>query len=100
MPYVLLPDLGESDITAPLAEAGYYVFMPISTGLTLPEDAGDATVTPLLTTSEAAFSKIAGYGLETYEKEEGDLDGPLYPGGLHPGRGGADGMAHLLLLPG
>lgn len=77
MPYVLLPDLGESDITAPLAEAGYYVFMPISTGLTLPEDASDATVTPLLTTSEAAFSKIAGYGLETYEKEEGDLDGPF-----------------------
>lgn len=77
MPYVLLPDLGESDITAPLAEAGYYVFMPISTGLTLPEDTGDATVTPLLTTSEAAFSKVAGYGLETYEKEEGDLDGPF-----------------------
>lgn len=77
MPYVLLPDLGESDITAPLAEAGYYVFMPISTGLTLPEDAGDVTVTPLLTTSEAAFSKVAGYGLETYEKEEGDLDGPF-----------------------
>ena len=77
MPYVLLPDLGESDITAPLAEAGYFVFMPISTGLTLPEEAGAATVTPLLTTSEAAFSKIAGYGLETYEKEEGDLDGPF-----------------------
>ena len=77
MPYVLLPDLGESDITAPLAEAGYFVFMPISTGLTLPEEAGGATVTPLLTTSEAAFSKIAGYGLETYEKEEGDLDGPF-----------------------
>ena len=77
MLYVLLPDLGESDITAPLAEAGYFVFMPISTGLTLPEEAGAATVTPLLTTSEAAFSKIAGYGLETYEKEEGDLDGPF-----------------------
>ena len=45
--------------------------------MTLPEEAGAATVTPLLTTSEAAFSKIAGYGLETYEKEEGDLDGPF-----------------------
>lgn len=77
MPYVLLPDLGESDITTPLLEAGYYVFMPISTGLTLGEDTSGATVTPLLTTSEAAFSKVAGYGLETYEKEEGDLDGPF-----------------------
>lgn len=77
MPYVLLPDLGESDITTPLLEAGYYVFMPISTGLTLGEDTSGATVAPLLTTSEAAFSKVAGYGLETYEKEEGDLDGPF-----------------------
>lgn len=34
-------------------------------------------VTELLTTSELAFSKKAGYGLETYEKEEGDTDGPF-----------------------
>ena len=30
-----------------------------------------------MTTSELAFSKKAGYGLETYEKEEGDTDGPF-----------------------
>ena len=36
-----------------------------------------AEVTELLTTSETAFSKTDGYGLTTYEKEEGDTDGPF-----------------------
>ena len=31
----------------------------------------------LLTTSESSFSKAAGYELATYEKEEGDTDGPF-----------------------
>lgn len=34
-------------------------------------------MTELLTTSDAAFSKIAGYSLSTYEKEEDDIDGPF-----------------------
>ena len=74
-PYILLPDLVSSDITDPLIEENYYVNMPISQGLIL-DDAADA-VTALLTTSDAAFSKIAGYDLDTYEKEEGDIDGPF-----------------------
>ena len=49
--------------------------MPISQGLIL-DDADDA-VTALMTTSDAAFSKLAGYDLDTYEKEEGDIDGPF-----------------------
>lgn len=73
-PYVLLPDLADSEITAPLIEESYYAIMPISQGL-LVEDA-DA-VTPLLTTSEFSFSKTAGYALSSYEKEEGDVDGPF-----------------------
>ena len=74
-PYILLPDLVSSDITDPLIEENYYVNMPISQGLIL-DDADDA-VTALMTTSDAAFSKIAGYDLDTYEKEEGDIDGPF-----------------------
>ena len=77
MPYVLLPDLGSSEITDPLLEASYYVFMPISLGLTIGENPTEATITPLMTTSDSAFSKIAGYSLDTYEKEEGDIDGPF-----------------------
>ena len=40
------------------------------------ENAGD-NVTELLTTSDQAFSKVAGYDLQTYEKEDGDIDGPF-----------------------
>ena len=73
-PYVLLPDLASSEITDPLIEENYYAIMPISQGLIVQDT--DA-VTPLLTTSELSFSKIAGYALSSYEKEEGDIDGPF-----------------------
>lgn len=76
-PYVLLPDIAGSEITDPLIEENYYAIMPIAQGLTVQEDTGEATVTELLTTSEASFSKIAGYALSSYEKEEGDIDGPF-----------------------
>lgn len=76
MPYIILPDMGSSEITDPLIEENYYVLMPISTGLTV-EETTNGTVTQLLTTSEYAFSKTAGYNISTYEKEEGDIDGPF-----------------------
>lgn len=76
-PYVLLPDIAGSEITNPLIEENYYAIMPIAQGLTVQEDTGEAVVTELLTTSEASFSKIAGYALSSYEKEEGDIDGPF-----------------------
>ena len=75
-PYVLLPQMNSSAITDPLIEEHYYPNMPISQGLLVTESAGD-NVTELLTTSDAAFSKIAGYDLTTYEKEDGDIDGPF-----------------------
>ena len=51
--------------------------MPIASGLTVKEETGNGTVTELLTTSDYAFSKVSGYGLSTYEREEGDMDGPF-----------------------
>ena len=72
-PYVLMPDIGSSEITDPLAEGGYHVIVPIAQGLTV--EGGEATA--LLTTSDAAFSKISGYDMSTYEKEDGDIDGPF-----------------------
>ena len=74
-PYILLPELASNVITDPLMEENYYPNMPISQGLLL-DGASDA-VAPLMTTSSAAFSKLAGYDLDTYEKEEGDIDGPF-----------------------
>jgi ABC-2 type transport system permease protein len=77
-PYVLLPDMAGGALTDPLIEGRYYVIMPIAQGLTVPETApAGATVTALLTTSDAAFSKVAGYDISTYDKEDGDIDGPF-----------------------
>ena len=76
-PFALLPDMASSDITDSLLEERYYPILPLSLGLTVSEDDGGATVTELLTTSSASYSKLAGYDLETYEKEEGDIDGPF-----------------------
>ena len=77
-PLYLLPSLSSHAITAPLNESGYYVLLPIAQGLTVSDDLRDGlSVTQLLTTSSSAFSKVAGYGMTTYEKEDGDIDGPF-----------------------
>lgn len=75
-PHILLPDIASSEITDPLLEENYYTIMPIAQGLTV-GDSDKGTVTELLSTSDAAFGKVAGYELTTYEKEEGDIDGPF-----------------------
>lgn len=76
-PYILLPDMSGHAITNSLMEANYFPIMPTSGGLVVNGYFGRGTVTELLTTSENSFSKIAGYELSTYEKEEGDIDGPF-----------------------
>lgn len=75
-PYVLLPDLADSEITSPLIEENYYAIMPVAQGLIV-QDTESERVTELLTTSELSFSKKDGYALSSYEKEEGDVDGPF-----------------------
>lgn len=77
-PYYLLPGYGSHAITSPLKSDGYYVLLSVAQGLTVSDELPDSvSVTQLLTTSSDAFSKVAGYGLTTYEKEEGDIDGPF-----------------------
>lgn len=76
-PYSLLPEMAEGDITAPLLEERYSPILPITQGLTIKDPPANVQVQPLLTTSPMAFSKAAGFNLNTYEKEEGDTDGPF-----------------------
>ncbi len=76
-PYILLPDLGDSDITSELAENNNYVIVPLAQGLTIGSTSSTVTVTSLLDTTEESFSKVAGYELTTYEKEDDDIDGPF-----------------------
>lgn len=75
-PHIMLPEMRSHSITDPLIESNYYVIVPIAQGLMV-GGTNNGVVTELLTTSESAYSKAAGYALETYEKEEGDIDGPF-----------------------
>ena len=77
LPYILLPDMSSHGITDSLIEAHYFPILPIALGLTVSDTSSKGTVTELLTTSADSFSKIAGYDLSTYEKEEDDIDGPF-----------------------
>ncbi len=78
MPYVLLPQLSSHAVTDSLLDNNYFVIMPIAQGLNVADNTGSATVTPLLTTTETSFSKKDGYAITTYDKEEGDTDGPFH----------------------
>lgn len=76
-PVLLMPDMESSEITDPLISDHYRVIMPVAKALDVSEPSGDVTVTPLLVSSEESFLKEEGYDIESYEKEEGDTDGPL-----------------------
>ena len=76
-PVALMPDMSSSDITDSLIDENYYPIFTVAQGLTVSGNTDGCTVTTLLTTSDEAFSKVAGYDMTTYEKEEGDIDGPF-----------------------
>lgn len=78
-PYLVMPEMFSNNITDPLVEESYYPIFSIAQGLTTNESTSSA-VTALLTTSDTSFSKAAGFDLTTYEKEEGDTDGPFVLG--------------------
>ena len=79
--HYLLPEIQSHTITAPLISGGYYVLMPTACGIVETGTTREGvTITPLLTTSDKAYSKIKGSKMTTYDKEEGDIDRPLLPG--------------------
>jgi ABC-2 type transport system permease protein len=77
VPYVLMPEVESADITDSLIDEHYYPILPIAQPLTITGGSSNEYVTALLTTSDDAYSKVAGYSLTTYEKEEDDIDGPF-----------------------
>lgn len=79
-PLVLLPNIESDSLTDSLIEANYFVIMPLAQGMKIGESEKDASVTPLLTTSENSFSKADGYDLTTYDREDQDADGPYVLG--------------------
>ena len=77
----LVPELESHEITDPLIENNYYVLVPIAQGIRITaeeeeeeeEEDGGLSVSPLLMTTDKAFSKSEGLEADNAEKEEGDI---------------------------
>lgn len=79
--YYLLPEIDSHDITDAIRDGGYYILTPVARAMTV--DSGlrsGLTVSALLETSADAYAKLDGYAMTTYDKEDGDIDGPFVLG--------------------
>lgn len=74
-PYYLFPEIASADVTQPLAKS--LVFAPFAMGLSYDDTTDEVHYTPLLTTSDSAFSKTDIKDNSDYSKGENDIDGPF-----------------------
>lgn len=75
-PVFLIPEVEYNDLTNAIYGT-YNIFVQMGRGLVTNENADDSVeVSTLLSTSDSAFSKV-DITATTYEKEEGDIDGPF-----------------------
>jgi len=80
-PYYILPEIGRHTTTDTLIDGGYYILVPLAQPITEVEGTS-AEITWILTTSDEAYAKVAGYSMTTTEKEDGDTEGPFYVGAI------------------
>lgn len=77
-PTYLMPYQIYHATTNPLKENNYKVLLPMAQGLTIDSSLRETlTVQEVLSTSSASYSKVDGAAMTTYDKEEGDIDGPF-----------------------
>jgi len=74
-PYYLFPKIESAKVTDPLADG--LVFAPFSRGLFYEDTSDEIHYTPLLTTSDSAFSRTDITDSSDYSRGEGDIDGPF-----------------------
>lgn len=97
-PYYLFPKIEDAEVTAPLAEG--LVFAPFSRGLSYEDTSDEVHYTPLLTTSDSAFSKTDITDSSDYNKGEADVDGPFVIS-LEVEKSNSDGsVSHAFLVGG
>ena len=77
-PHNLLPDIKSHPITNTLRGSNYFVQLPMSEGLSSPATVRPSLkVSPLLGTSSSAYCKPGWAAATTFDKEDGDIDGPF-----------------------
>ena len=76
IPYYILPTIASTELTNSITENNYLILLAIAQGIQTNEDVRDGVkVTPLLSTSDSAFSKLDL--ASSAEKEKGDPEGPF-----------------------
>ncbi|MBQ7944370.1 MAG: Gldg family protein [Lachnospiraceae bacterium] len=76
-PIYLLPNVEVSAYSSNLTGDYTYVFAPYAQGLEVAEDTDEITYTTLLTASEESYVKTNLEAATSFEKEEGDVEGPI-----------------------
>ena len=77
-PIYLLPNVEYSDETTGLTGSHTYVMAPYAEAIAVPDvDVDSITYTKLLTTSEKSLVKTDVKNATSFDKEEGDIEGPL-----------------------
>lgn len=75
-PYFIMPKIQNSEISAMMG-SNLRVLLPYAQGLTVGNKPSGVTVTSLLSSSGAAYSKLDAMNITSLEKEDGDQVGPF-----------------------
>lgn len=80
-PYYLLPDVNTSAVSSSLVSDKRFVFMPYAQGIVVEENEDEDDEGPevkqILVTSDKAYAKTDVQNMQTWEKEDGDANGPF-----------------------
>lgn len=79
-PYNVVPTIGTGGPAALLRDSGTAIMLYGGSHGIVSAEGSSASVYPLLSTSSSSYVKSAGVALTTFEKEDGDTDGPVYLG--------------------
>lgn len=75
-PFYLLPEIASDSVTSSAYSSENYAFVPYAQGLTGSEKE-DVELTSLLTTSDKSYVRTDLKGSQSYDRQEGDIDGPF-----------------------
>lgn len=98
-PYYLIADYSAAIVTEGLSDPKLPVLLAQCVGMEQLEAAAGVTVTPLLYTSDTAYSKTNTAEMESFDMEEGDIYGPFILG-MQAQLSHADGTSSNLLVYG
>ncbi len=78
VPYYVVPDINSTEVSEDLAGGNAYILLAAAQGLETSEELRDTvSVSSVLSTSSQAYSKTDVENMTTYQKEDGDIDGPF-----------------------